>query len=132
MYGHTSSKSMDQKGKVVNPARGQPNSRENEYFPVRVRALEFGLARGLGSPVPRQPAHLNTQAESGAYLRDSSRVSRWRLFIYLNRRHRACKPQGSSKLVLPWQVIMDQLICASISHTHYYYYYWYEEVVMVY
>ena len=27
----------------------------------------------VGSPVPRQPAHLHTQAESGAYLRDSSR-----------------------------------------------------------
>ena len=26
------------------------------------------------SPVPRQPAHLHTKAESGAYLRDSSRV----------------------------------------------------------
>ena len=25
---------------------------------------------GFGSPVPRQPAHLHTQAESGAYLRD--------------------------------------------------------------
>ena len=30
-------KSMDQPGKVANPARGQLN-RENEYFPVRVRA----------------------------------------------------------------------------------------------
>ena len=28
------SKSMDQPGKVANPARGQLN-RENEYFPVR-------------------------------------------------------------------------------------------------
>ena len=28
----------------------------------------------FGSPVPRQPAHLQTQAEPGAYLRDSSRV----------------------------------------------------------
>ena len=37
MYGHTYSKSMDQPGEVVNPARGQLN-RENEYFPVRVRA----------------------------------------------------------------------------------------------
>ena len=36
MYGHTYSKSMDQPGKVVNPARGQLN-RENQYFPVRVR-----------------------------------------------------------------------------------------------
>ena len=31
------SKSMDQPGKVANPARGQLN-RENEYFPVRVGA----------------------------------------------------------------------------------------------
>ena len=39
---------------------------------------------GFGSPVPRQPAHLhNTQAGSGAYLRDSSRVPRRRPFIYL-------------------------------------------------
>ena len=37
VYGHTYSKSMDQPGKVVNPARGQLN-KENEYFPVRVRA----------------------------------------------------------------------------------------------
>ena len=37
MYDHTDSKSMDQPGKVANPARGQVN-RENEYFPIRVRA----------------------------------------------------------------------------------------------
>ena len=37
MYGHTCSKSMDQPGKVANPARGQLN-KENQYFPVRVRA----------------------------------------------------------------------------------------------
>ena len=35
---------------------------------------------GFGSPVPRQPAHLHTQAESGAYLRDFSRVLRRRAF----------------------------------------------------
>ena len=40
---------------------------------------------GFGSPIPRQPAHchIHTQAGSGAYLRDSSRVQR-RLFIYSN------------------------------------------------
>ena len=38
---------------------------------------------GFGSPVPRQPAHLHTQAESGAYLRDSSLVPRRCPFIYL-------------------------------------------------
>ena len=38
MYGHTYNKSMDQPGKVANPARGQLIREENEYFPVRVRA----------------------------------------------------------------------------------------------
>ena len=102
---------------------------------------------GFGSPIPRQHAHLHAQAESGAYLRDCSRVPRRRPFIYskppyaigsvpslsghaiayrwrsLSRvlRHRASKPRGSSKRVLPWQVAMDQLMFASLSHTHYWY-----------
>ena len=100
---------------------------------------------GFSRPVPRQPAHLHTQTESGAYLRDSSRVPRWRPFMKppyaigsvpslsghaiayrwcslpTGRRHRASKPQGSSERVLPWQVTMDQLIFASLSHTHYWY-----------
>ena len=37
MYGLTYSKSKDQPGKAANPARGQLD-RENEYFPVPVRA----------------------------------------------------------------------------------------------
>ena len=100
---------------------------------------------GFSRPVPRQPAHLHTQAESGAYLRDSSRVPRRRPFMKPPyaigsvpslsghaiayrwrslprvRRHRASKPQGSSERVLPWQVTMDQLIFASLSNTHYWY-----------
>ena len=36
---------------------------------------------GFGSPVPRQPTHRYTQAESGAYLPESSRVPRRRPFI---------------------------------------------------
>ena len=36
MCGHHLDKSMDQPGKVANPARGQLN-RENELFPVPVR-----------------------------------------------------------------------------------------------
>ena len=95
---------------------------------------------GSSRPVPRQPAHLHTQAESGAYSRDSSRVPRRRPFMkppYATgsvpslsghaiayrwrslprvRRHRASKPQGSSERVLPWQITMDQLIFASLSH----------------
>ena len=105
---------------------------------------------GFSRPVPRQPAHLHTQAESGAYLRDSSRVPRRRPFMKPPyaigsvpslsghaiayrwrslprvRRHRASKPQGSSERVLPWQVTMDQFIFAPLSHTHY----WYEVGMM--
>ena len=51
MYGHTYSKSMDQPGKVANPARDQLN-RENEYFSVPVRALEFGVARRVRQSRP--------------------------------------------------------------------------------
>ena len=101
---------------------------------------------GFSRPVPRQPAHLHSQAESGAYLRDSSRVPRQRPFMKPPyaigsvpslsghaiayrwrslprvRRHRASKPQGSCERVLPWQVTIDQLMYTSLSHT----YYWYE------
>ena len=45
------SNSMDQPGKVANPARGQL-IRENEYFPVPVRAWEFGLARRVRQSRP--------------------------------------------------------------------------------
>ena len=51
MYSHTYSKSMDQPGKVASPARGQLN-RKNEYFPVGVRAWEFGLARRVRQSRP--------------------------------------------------------------------------------
>ena len=69
---------MDQPGKVANPARGQLN-RENQYSSVPVRACEDLVSRdGFSRPVPRQPAHLHTQTESGDYLRDSSRVPRRR------------------------------------------------------
>ena len=135
---------MDQPGKVANPARGQPN-RENN-IPLSPCVPENLVSRdGFSRSVPRQPAHLHTQAESGAYLRDFSRVPRWRPFMkppyaigpvpslsghaiaYRRRslprvlRHRASKPQGSSERVLPWQITMDQLILASLSHTHYWY-----------
>ena len=135
---------MDQPGKVANPARGQLN-RENN-IPLSPCVPENLVSRdGFSRPVPRQPAHLHTQAESGAYLRDSSRVPRRRPFMKPPyaigsvpslsdyaityrwrslprvRRHRASKPQGSSERVLPWQITMDQLLFASLSHTHYWY-----------
>ena len=62
---------------------------------------------GFGSPVPHQPAHLHTQAEPGAYLRDSSRVPRRRPFIYLNRP----TPSGQSRVYRATQLRTDGVYC---------------------
>ena len=54
---------MDQPGKVANPARGQLN-RENN-IPLSPCVPENLVSRdGFSRPVPRQPAHPHTQAES--------------------------------------------------------------------
>ena len=136
---------MDQPSKVANPARGQLN-RENN-IPLSPCVPENLVSRdGFSRPVPRQPAHLHTEAESDAYLRDSSRVPRRRPFVkppyaigsvpsllgHANayrwrslprvRRHRVSKPQDSSERVLPWQITTDQLIFTSLSHTQHYRY----------
>ena len=76
----TYSKSMDQPGKVANPARGQLN-RENDILLSPCVPENLVSRDEFSRPVPRQPAHLHTQAESGAYLRDSSRVPRRRPFM---------------------------------------------------
>ena len=81
MYGHTYSKSMDQPSKVANSARGQLN-RENIYPLSTFAPEDWFSGDGFGSPVPREPAHLHTQAESGAYVRDSSRVPRRRIHLF--------------------------------------------------
>ena len=128
---------MDQPGKAANPARGQLN-RENSILLSPCGPENLVSRDGFSRPVSRQPAPVHTQAESGAYLRDSSRVPRRRPFVkppYVIglvpslsghaiayrwrslprvRRHRASKPQGSSEWVLPWQITMDQLIFASL------------------
>ena len=135
---------MDQPGKVANPARGQLNKENNH--PLSPCVPENLVSRdGVSRPVPRQPARLHTQAESDAYLRNSSRVPRGRPFMKPPnaigsvpsssghaiayrwrslprvRRYRASKLQGSSKRLLPWQITMDQLMFASLSPTHYWY-----------
>ena len=63
--GITRSKRMDQPSKVANAARGQLNREMNTS--LSVFAPENLVSRdGFGSPVPRQPAHLHTQAELAA------------------------------------------------------------------
>ena len=60
------SKNMNQPGKVANPARGLLNREIN--ISLSLFSPEHLVSRdGFGSPVPRQSAHLHTQAESGAY-----------------------------------------------------------------
>ena len=58
-----------QPGKVANPAPGQLN-RKNKYFPVPVRAYEFGLARQvrlsrLASACPFSTLRLNLMLTQG-------------------------------------------------------------------
>ena len=102
---------------------------------------------GFGIPIPRQSAHLHTQAESSclltgyfpssaaasthlfktaihywASLELSGHVTAYRLRSLLRVCwHRASKRQRSSKRVLPWQVTMGQLISISLSHTDVWY-----------
>ena len=66
MYSHMYSKSMHQPGKVANPARGQLN-REIKFSLSAFAPDNLASRDGFGSPVPRQPAHFHTQANSGAY-----------------------------------------------------------------
>ena len=115
--------------RVANSARGQLNGEMNIYLSP-LFAPENSISRdGFGSPAPRQLALLQAQAQSGAYLRDSSRFPRRCPFIHLNRHTpsgqsrvywvaqlrtdgahcRASKPQGIvPNRCLPWQVTMDQ------------------------
>ena len=66
---------------------------------------------GFSRPVPRQPAHLHTQAESGAYLRDSSRVPRWHP---LWNRH---TPSGQSRVYRVTQLRTDGVHCREFTGT---------------
>ena len=63
---------MDQPGNVVNPPRGRLNT-NNKNISLSALLSETLVSRdGFGSPLPRQPAHLQNQAESGA-MKESER-----------------------------------------------------------
>ena len=97
------SKGKDQPGKVANPARGQLN-REKNHISLFPFAPENLVSRDkFSSPAPRQPAHFHIQAESGAYLRNSSRVPWLRPFVYLNLH----TPSGQSRVYRVTQLHTD-------------------------
>ena len=111
--GITYSKSKDQPGKVANPARGQLN-RENEKIPYpRSRLRIWSRETVFGRPVPRQPAHLHTQTESGTYSRDCSRFPRRRPFIFSNHH----TPSGQSRVYRVTQVRTDGVHCRESAGT---------------
>ena len=135
---------MDQPGKVANPARGQLN-REKFIFPcpraclrvwsremsstgpsrvsllISILKLNLVLTYGIPPELRRRPFIKPPYAiGSVPSLSDHAIAYRWRSLPRV-RRHRASKSQSSSERVLSWQVTMDQLICASLSHTHYWY-----------
>ena len=140
-------KSKNRPVKVANTARGQLD-REDEYSPLSRFAHENLVAQhGFDSPVPRQPVHLHTQAEYGTLLTVLLPISaaaaiylfkppyaigsvpslsghaveyRWRSLPRV-RRHRASISHDSSSNGCFLCIIMDQSLCASLSHTHYWY-----------
>ena len=113
MYGHPILyQNINQSGKVANPARGQLN-RKNKTSLAPFAPENLVSRDGFGSPVPRQPAHLHTQAESDAYLRDFSRFPRRRSFIYLNRH----TPSGQSRDYRVTQLRTDGVHCRESAGT---------------
>ena len=74
--------SMDKPGMVANPARGQLNMEKNSFRCPLSRLRIW--SRETRSAIPSSVS-LHTQAERGAYSRDSYRFPRRRPFIYLNR-----------------------------------------------
>ena len=70
---------------------------------------------GFGSPVPRQPAHLHTQAESGAFLQVSSRVPRQRPLIYLKPPY--CMSSGQFRVYRVTHVRTDVVHCRESAGT---------------
>ena len=79
--------------------------------------LTYGIPPEFRGSVHMKPSYAIGSVPS---LSGHAVAYRWRSLPRV-RRHRASKPQGSSERVLPWQITMDQLIFASLSHTHYWY-----------
>ena len=115
MDGHHTQQRTDQLGKVANPARGQLN-RGKCIFPCpRSTRLRF-WPRETSSAVPSRVSLLilHTQAESGAYLRDSSGFTRRRPFTYLKPSYAVGSvPSSSGHAIVyrwPWYLFVTTYI----------------------
>ena len=85
-----------------------------EMFPCPRSRLR-NWSRETGSAVPSRVSLLilHTQAEYGAYLRNSSRFPRWRQFVYLNR----LTPSGQSRVYRVTQLRTDGVRCRKSAST---------------
>ena len=113
VYGHTYSKSMDQPGKVANPARGQLN-RENEYFPVRVRAREFGLARRFRQSRPASACSFSILGLNLVVTYGIPPEFRGGVHLFILNRH---TPSGQSRVYRVTQLRTDGVHCRESAGT---------------
>ena len=105
---------MDQPGKVANPARGQLN-RENN-IPMSPCVPENLVSRdGFSRPVPHQPAHLYTQAESGAYTYGIPPEFRGGVHLFIYNRH--TPSSGQSRVYRVTQLRTDGVHCRESAGT---------------
>ena len=111
-YGHPLKQSTDQPGKVANLGSGQLN-RKHIYFPCPRSRLRI-WSRETNSAIPYRVSLLlvNTQADSGAYSRDSSRFPRRRPFIYNNQ-----PPSGQSGVCQVTQLRPNGVHCRESAGT---------------
>ena len=136
---------MDQYGKVANPPRSQLN-RENDYFPVPVHALEFGLARRVRASRPASVCSFSTLRLNLVLTHGIPPDFRGgvHLFSYTDIRHRVYQVAqmhtdgvhclesiGTGPVVLKAVPVtdaafagltMDQLCAPLVSHPHYWSY----------
>ena len=79
--------------------------------------LTYGIPPGFRGGVHLFNFKLSYAIGSIPSLSGHATAYRWRSLPRVHR-YRANKPQDSFEQVLPWQVTMDQLTCASLYHTH--------------
>ena len=89
--------------KAANPARGQLNRGRMNISLSPLVPVNLVSRDGFGSPVSRQPVHLHTKAESGAYLLGIPPEFRGgvHIFIYTAIRHRASPEFIGSRNCVP-------------------------------
>ena len=109
-----SKKSKDQPGKVANPARGQLNrAKKKSLSPFAPKIW----SRETSPAVPSRVSlliYLHTQAESSAYLRDSSRCPQPTAPIYYLNRH---TPLGQPRVYRVTQLRTDAVHCRESAGT---------------